>query len=78
MVDLAMIALCLLHGPFHGWPGHDRARRAAAGPDPRLPAHLRAPRRPPVTLLYWIAGVLALGLFIYLLVALLNPEAFEW
>jgi K+-transporting ATPase KdpF subunit len=30
-----------------------------------------------VTLLYWIAGVLALGLFIYLLVALLNPEAFE-
>jgi K+-transporting ATPase KdpF subunit len=30
-----------------------------------------------VTFLYWIAGVLALGLFIYLLVALLNPEAFE-
>jgi K+-transporting ATPase KdpF subunit len=30
-----------------------------------------------VTLLYWLAGVLALGLFIYLLVALLNPEAFE-
>lgn len=30
-----------------------------------------------MTLLYWIAGVLALGLFIYLLVALLNPEAFE-
>jgi K+-transporting ATPase KdpF subunit len=30
-----------------------------------------------VTLLYVIAGVLALGLFIYLLVALLNPEAFE-
>ena len=30
-----------------------------------------------MTTLYWIAGVLALGLFIYLLVALLNPEAFE-
>jgi K+-transporting ATPase KdpF subunit len=30
-----------------------------------------------MTVLYWIAGVLALGLFIYLLVALLNPEAFE-
>ena len=30
-----------------------------------------------MTLLYWLAGVLALGLFIYLLVALLNPEAFE-
>jgi K+-transporting ATPase KdpF subunit len=30
-----------------------------------------------MTVLYWIAGSLALGLFIYLLVALLNPEAFE-
>ena len=30
-----------------------------------------------MTLLYWFAGALALGLFIYLLVALLNPEAFE-
>jgi K+-transporting ATPase KdpF subunit len=30
-----------------------------------------------VTFLYWLAGALALGLFIYLLVALLNPEAFE-
>ena len=30
-----------------------------------------------MTILYWVAGVLAFGLFIYLLVALLNPEAFE-
>jgi K+-transporting ATPase KdpF subunit len=27
--------------------------------------------------MYWIAGILALGLFVYLLVALLKPEAFE-
>jgi K+-transporting ATPase KdpF subunit len=30
-----------------------------------------------MNILYWVAGVLALGLFIYLLVALLDPEAFE-
>lgn len=30
-----------------------------------------------MTILYVAAGVLALGLFIYLLVTLLNPEAFE-
>ncbi len=30
-----------------------------------------------MTLLYWVAGIIALGLFLYLLVALLNPEAFE-
>lgn len=30
-----------------------------------------------MTILYWIAGVLALGLFVYLLVALLDPEALE-
>jgi len=30
-----------------------------------------------VILLYWMAGLLALGLFLYLLVALLDPEAFE-
>jgi K+-transporting ATPase KdpF subunit len=27
--------------------------------------------------MYWIAGILTLGLFVYLLVALLKPEAFE-
>ena len=30
-----------------------------------------------MTLLYVIAGVIALGLLIYLFVALLKPEAFE-
>lgn len=30
-----------------------------------------------MTILHWTAGALALGLFIYLLVALLDPEAFE-
>jgi K+-transporting ATPase KdpF subunit len=30
-----------------------------------------------MTILYWAAGLIALGLFVYLLVALLNPEAFE-
>jgi K+-transporting ATPase KdpF subunit len=30
-----------------------------------------------MTILYWAAGIIALGLFAYLLVALLNPEAFE-
>jgi K+-transporting ATPase KdpF subunit len=30
-----------------------------------------------MTILYWAAGLIALGLLIYLLVALLNPEAFE-
>jgi K+-transporting ATPase KdpF subunit len=29
-----------------------------------------------MTLLYWIAGLVALGLFIYLIVALLKPEKF--
>jgi K+-transporting ATPase KdpF subunit len=30
-----------------------------------------------MTLLYWIAGALAIALLAYLLVALLNPESFE-
>jgi K+-transporting ATPase KdpF subunit len=30
-----------------------------------------------MTVLYLVAGLLALGLFVYLLVALLAPEAFE-
>jgi K+-transporting ATPase KdpF subunit len=30
-----------------------------------------------MTLLYWIAGALAIVLLAYLLVALLNPETFE-
>jgi len=30
-----------------------------------------------MTILYWAAGLLALALFLYLLVALLDPEAFE-
>ena len=30
-----------------------------------------------MTLLYIVAGVLAFGLFVYLLVALLHPEALE-
>ena len=30
-----------------------------------------------MTILYWAAGVIALGLFVYLLVALLDPEAFS-
>ena len=30
-----------------------------------------------MTLIYWIGGVLSLGLFIYLIVALLKPEKFS-
>jgi len=34
-------------------------------------------RSEPVTALLWTAALLALGLFAYLAVALLKPEAFE-
>jgi len=30
-----------------------------------------------MTSLYWLGGIVALGLLIYLVVALLNPEAFS-
>ena len=31
----------------------------------------------PMSLLYWIGGVIAFGLLIYLIVALLKPESFS-
>jgi len=30
-----------------------------------------------MTLLYWIAGIVSAGLFVYLVIALLYPEKFE-
>ncbi|MBF0494164.1 MAG: K(+)-transporting ATPase subunit F [Candidatus Omnitrophica bacterium] len=30
-----------------------------------------------MTLIYWIGAIVSLGLFIYLVVALLNPEKFS-
>ena len=30
-----------------------------------------------MVIFYWIGGVIATGLFVYLIIALLNPEAFS-
>jgi K+-transporting ATPase KdpF subunit len=38
---------------------------------------LKKYRRKAMELFYWIGGVLATGLFVYLMIALLKPEAFS-
>jgi K+-transporting ATPase KdpF subunit len=38
---------------------------------------LKKYRRKAMELFYWIGGVLAAGLFVYLMIALLKPEAFS-